>query len=129
MNMTEFAASLKGLDNKKLAELAELIKKQRAENIRENKRIAAGKKAEAEAKRAAKTAEMEKATAPLTELLGTAQGELFAQRVAKTTRPVLAWLAKEYEVDGYSKMKVAELRNAMLEIFKIAAEDALREAA
>jgi len=115
------------LDNKQLTELGVSIKTRRAENIKENKRIAAEKKAKAEAKRAEKAAAIKAEAAPLTELVGTAQDTLFAERVAKTKRPVLAWLCSQYNVE-VKGMKVADLRKEAIELFAVLEADASRNA-
>ena len=107
------------LDNKQLKLITEGVKAQRAKNIKANKEAAAKKKAEAEAKRAAKAKELEAKAKPLTELFGTAQDELFAERVQKATKPVLAFVMKDtFKPEEMKAMKVAELRDATKEAFK-----------
>lgn len=117
------------LDNKQLKALTDGIKEQRAKNIRANKEAIAKRKEEAQKKRDAKAAEIAKKAAPLTELMGTAQEELFAERVAKATKPVLAFVMKdEFKADEMKAMKVAELRDAAKIAFTLLMEAAIAKA-
>lgn len=117
------------LDNKQLKALTDGIKEQRAKNIRANKEAIAKRKEEAQKKRDAKAAEIAKKSAPLTELMGTAQEELFAERVAKATKPVLAFVMKdEFKADEMKAMKVAELRDAAKIAFTLLMEAAIAKA-
>lgn len=117
------------LDNKQLKVLSEAVSNRRRVNIKANKEATAKKKAEAEKKRAAKLKELEAKAAPLNELIGTAQEELFAERVAKAAKPVLAFVMKsDFKPEEIKAMKVAELRDAAKTAFKLHMNAAIQNA-